>query len=470
MSTSDLSTSKNISEARPTAGATAASGPIAGTGRKKVVIIGGGFAGLNAAKALHNADVDITLVDRKNHHLFQPLLYQVATATLSPTNIAQPIRSILRDQKNVTVILDQVVGFDLQYKTVKMESGTLLTYDYLIVATGATHSYFGHDEWARFAPGIKTIEDAVVIRKSIFLAFENAERQMMETGRYDPLVFAVIGAGPTGVELAGAIADTAKIYLRKDYRLIEPGDARILLIEGIDRVLGPYPARLSASALKQLQELGVEVMLNTKVLNIEDKLVTTDKGVFPASVIIWAAGVAASPLGKLLGAGEVDKRGCVTVDQCLNPADHKEVFVLGDLAHFEQDGKQVPGVAQTAIQMGNHAAKVIEADLGNRERPRFKYFDKGEMATIGRMKAVAQLKWPLKADLTGLPAWFGWLGIHILFLVGLKNRLIVLLQWAWTFIGNGGTGGAGGGLITFRDADSQCREPLEEKQKLPKTE
>ena len=398
------------------------------TARKKVVIIGGGFAGLNAAKALHNADVDITLVDRKNHHLFQPLLYQVATATLAPTNIAQPIRSILRDQKNVTVILDQVVGFDLQYKTVKMESGALRTYDYLIVATGATHSYFGHDEWARFAPGIKTIEDAVVIRKSIFLAFENAERQMLETGRYDPLVFAVIGAGPTGVELAGAIADTAKIYLRKDYRLIEPGDARILLIEGLDRVLGPYPAKLSASALKQLQELGVEVMLNTKVLNIEDKLVTTDKGVFPASVIIWAAGVAASPLGKLLGAGVVDKRGCVTVDQYLNPAGHKEVFILGDLAHFEQEGKQVPGVAQTAIQMGNHAAKVIEADLARHERPQFHYFDKGEMATIGRMKAVAQLKWPLKADLTGLPAWFGWLGIHILFLVGLKNRLIVLLQ------------------------------------------
>ncbi|MBU6450137.1 MAG: NAD(P)/FAD-dependent oxidoreductase [Cyanobacteria bacterium REEB67] len=398
------------------------------TARKRVVIIGGGFAGLNAAKALHNADVDITLVDRKNHHLFQPLLYQVATATLAPTNIAQPIRSILRDQKNVTVILDQVVGFDLQYKTVKMESGALLTYDYLIVATGATHSYFGHDEWARFAPGIKTIEDAVVIRKSIFLAFENAERQMLETGRYDPLVFAVIGAGPTGVELAGAIADTAKIYLRKDYRLIEPGDARILLIEGLDRVLGPYPAKLSASALKQLQELGVEVMLNTKVLNIEDKLVTTDKGVFPATVIIWAAGVAASPLGKLLGAGVVDKRGCVTVDQYLNPAGHKEVFILGDLAHFEQEGKQVPGVAQTAIQMGNHAARTIAADLGNQERPPFHYFDKGEMATIGRMKAVAQLKWPLKADLTGLPAWFGWLGIHILFLVGLKNRLIVLLQ------------------------------------------
>ena len=413
--------------------------------RKKIVIVGGGFAGLNAAKALSHAVVDIILVDRKNHHLFQPLLYQVATATLAPTNIAQPIRSILRDQANVTVVLDSVVGFELEFKMVKLESGTILYYDYLIVATGATHSYFGHDEWAPFAPGLKTVEDAVSIRKRIFLAFESAERQMLETGTYEPIVFAVIGAGPTGVELAGAIADTAKIYLDKDYRLIKPRDARVLLIEGIDRVLGPYPPKLSASAAEQLKGMGVELMLNTKVEKIEANLVTTDKGTIPCSVIIWAAGVAASPLGKMLG--QVDKRGCVMVDDNLNVKSHKDVFVLGDLAHFEQDGKPVPGVAPTAIQMGQYTAKAIIADMRSEPRKPFRYLNKGEMATIGKMKAVAQVKWPFKADLVGLPAWFSWLGIHILFLIGLKNKLIVLLQWAWTFLGNRW----GVGLITFEE-------------------
>jgi NADH dehydrogenase len=431
--------------------------------KKKIVIVGGGFAGLNAAKVLHRADVDIILVDRKNHHLFQPLLYQVATATLAPTNIAQPIRSILRDQPNVTVVLDSVVGFELEFKMVKLESGTILYYDYLIVATGATHSYFGHDEWAPFAPGLKTVEDAVSIRKRIFLAFESAERQMLETGRYDPIVFAVIGAGPTGVELAGAIADTAKIYLDKDYRLIKPGDARVLLIEGIDRVLGPYPPKLSASAAEQLKTMGVELMLNTKVENIEANLITTDKGKVDCSVIIWAAGVAASPLGKMLG--EVDKRGCVMVDDNLNiksnTKSHKDVFVLGDLAHFEQDGKPVPGVAPTAIQMGEYTARTIIADMRGEARKNFRYLNKGEMATIGKMKAVAQVKWPFKADLVGLPAWFSWLGIHILFLIGLKNKLIVLLQWAWTFLGNRW----GVGLITFeelaRDATPELTAALE---------
>ncbi|MBS1990473.1 MAG: NAD(P)/FAD-dependent oxidoreductase [Cyanobacteria bacterium SZAS LIN-3] len=412
----------------------------------RVVIIGGGFAGLNCAKALQKAAVEITIVDRKNHHLFQPLLYQVATATLAPSNIAQPIRSILRDYENVRVILDEVTGFDLQASRVQLGSGTTIEYDYLVVASGSTHSYFGHNEWERFAPGLKTVEDAIEIRKQIFLAFERAERQMLDHGSHDPLVFVVIGGGPTGVELAGAIADTAKIFLRKDYRLCKPCDARILLIESLDKILGPYPQKLSESALEQLQELGVEVLLGTKVEDVQDHCVITDKGRYDASVIIWAAGVAASPLGKMLG--EVDRRGCVMVDQYLNPrSPHptKNIYVLGDLAHFEQDGKQVPGVAQTAIQMGNYTARAIACDLRGEQRPQFRYFDKGEMATIGRAKAVAQLKWPFKADLTGLPAWLSWLLIHILFLVGLKNRLIVLLQWMWTFFSKRW----GVGLITF---------------------
>ena len=426
--------------------------------KKQVVIIGGGFAGLNCAKALHHEAVDITLIDRKNHHLFQPLLYQVATATLAPSNIAQPIRSILRDYQNVKVLLDDVVGFNLETQSVLLGSESSIAYDYLVVASGSTHSYFGHDAWEQYAPGLKTIEDAVEIRKQIFLAFERAESQMQNHGKHDPLVFVVIGAGPTGVELAGAIADTAKIFLKKDYRLCNPCDARILLIEGEGKVLGPYPQALSQSALEQLKQLGVEVLLSTKVLDVEDHLVVTDKGNYNASVIIWAAGVAASPLGKMLG--DVDKRGCVKVDEYLNPISaeketHKNVFILGDLAHFEQEGKQVPGVAQTAIQMGNYAAVAIACDLQNKERPKFKYFDRGEMATIGRLKAVAQIRWPFKADLIGFPAWLGWLVIHILFLIGLKNRIQVLLQWMWTFFSKRW----GVGLITFEgDAKREGRD------------
>ena len=422
-----------------------------------IVIVGGGFAGINAAKALRKAAVEVTIIDRKNHHLFQPLLYQVATGALAPTNIAQPIRSILRDYPNIKVILDEVTGFNLDQKAVQLSGGKMLAYDYLIVATGSTHSYFGHDNWENFAPGLKTIEDAVDIRRRIFSAFEIAEKEMLEAGKHEPIVFAVIGAGPTGVELAGAIADTAKIYLRKDYRLIHPWDARILLIEGIGKVLGPYPDKLSESAAKQLQELGVELMLNTKVLNIEEKFVETDKGRIAASVIIWAAGVAASPLGKMLG--EVDRRGCVNVDDFLNPAGHKDVFVLGDLAHFEQDGKPVPGVAQTAIQMGNHAARMILGDIKGNAREKFSYFDKGEMATIGKLKAVAQIKWPFHANLTGLPAWLGWLSIHILFLIGLKNRVFVLLQWIWTFFNNRW----GVGLITYEDPQKRLLKTMIEK-------
>jgi len=422
--------------------------------KKQVVIIGGGFAGLNCAKALHHQAVEITVIDRKNHHLFQPLLYQVATATLAPSNIAQPIRSILRDYPNIKVLLDDVVGFNLDTQSVKLGSGSSISYDFLVVASGSTHSYFGHDNWEQFAPGLKTIEDAVEIRKQIFLAFEKAESQMHDQGKHEPLVFVVIGAGPTGVELAGAIADTAKVFLKKDFRLCNPSDARILLIEGEGKVLGPYPQSLQLSALEQLKQLGVEVLLSTKVQDVEDHLVITDKGKYEASVIIWAAGVAASPLGKMLG--DVDKRGCVKVDAYLNPTveektAHKNVFVLGDLAHFEQEGKQVPGVAQTAIQMGNYAAHAIACDLQGKERPQFKYFDRGEMATIGRLKAVAQIRWPFKADLSGYPAWLGWLVIHILFLIGLKNRIQVLLQWMWTFFSKRW----GVGLITFEGDEKQ---------------
>jgi NADH dehydrogenase len=394
--------------------------------------VGAGFAGLHAARALGHAAVDVTVIDRRNHHTFQPLLYQVALAVLSPANIAQPIRTILRHRKNTQVLMDDVVGIDVERRQVAVASGANIPYDYLVLATGATHSYFGKDEWAALAPGLKTIEDATEIRRRVLLAFELAERQMLEHGWHPPLNFVVIGAGPTGVELAGAISDIAKLYMRHDFRHIDPTRARVLLLDTGPRVLAAYPEDLSAKAEAELNRLGVEVHTGTQVTGVGPGWVQANNERIESAVTLWAAGVQASSLGKLLGA-PLDKRGCVIVDNYMNPPGLPEVFVLGDLAHFEQDGHQVPGVAQPAMQMGDHVGRIIAADLENKRRPPFRYFDKGDMATIGRMAAVAKVEWPFKAHMSGFPAWVIWITVHIFFLIGFRNRLSVFTAWIWTF-------------------------------------
>jgi NADH dehydrogenase len=406
------------------------------TYRPRVVIVGGGFAGIHAARGLARLPVDVTLVDRRNHHTFQPLLYQVALAVLSPADIAQPIRTILSRQQNTQVLMDEVTGIDPDARQITLASGAQLPYDYLVLATGASHSYFGRDDWAPFAPGLKTVEDATEIRRRVLLAFELAERQMVEHGWHPPLNFVVIGGGPTGVELAGAISDIAQLYMRHDFRHIDPAKSSVLLLEGSPRVLGTYPEDLSAKAEASLRRLGVEVHTHTRVTAVGPGWVdaeaneTTSR--IDAAVILWAAGVEASPLGSLLGA-PLDHRGCVLVDRRLNPPGMPEVFVLGDLAHLEQDGHQVPGVAQPAMQMGDHLAKILSADLAGHPRPAFRYFDKGDMATIGRMDAVAKVAWPFKAHWSGFLAWATWLTVHIFFLIGFRNRLSVFAAWIWTY-------------------------------------
>ena len=397
-----------------------------------MVIVGGGFAGLHAAKALERLPVAVTLLDRRNHHTFQPLLYQVALAVLSPAEIAQPIRTILRHQANTEVLMDEVVGIDAGAQEISLGSGARVKYDYLVLATGATHSYFGHDEWARLAPGLKTVEDATEIRRRVLLAFELAERQMQEHGWYPPLNFVVIGGGPTGVELAGAISDISKIYMRHDFRHIDPRKARVMLLDNGPRILASYPPDLSAKAEEQLKNLGVEVHTGTHVTGVGPGWVEANGQRIDAAVTLWAAGVEASPLGKILGA-PIDKRGCVLVNSTLNPPELANVFILGDLAHVEQDGHQVPGVAQPAMQMGDHVGRMIKADLAGKPRPAFRYFDKGDMATIGRQAAVAKVEWPFKAHLSGLPAWATWILVHIFFLIGFRNRISVFTAWIWSY-------------------------------------
>lgn len=405
--------------------------------RPQVVIVGGGFAGIHAAKGMGHLPLDVTVIDRRNHHTFQPLLYQVALAVLSPADIAQPIRSIVRHQANTQVVMDEVVGIDTSLRRVILGSGAQMPYDYLVLAAGATHSYFGHEDWAKFAPGLKTIEDATEIRRRVLLAFELAERHKQEHGWHPPLNFVVIGGGATGVELAGAIIDIAQHYMKHDFRHINPTRSRVILLDGGSRLLAAYPEDLSAKAQKELEGLGVEVHLNCHVTGVTAGWVETGGpqgiGKVESAVTLWAAGVQASPLGHALGA-PTDKRGCVIVDDRLNPPNLPEVFVLGDLAHFEQDGKQVPGVAQPAMQMGDHVAKMIHADLEGKARPAFRYFDKGDMATIGRRAAVADVKWPFRAHLAGWPAWLTWLVVHIYFLIGFRNRLAVVSQWMWQYL------------------------------------
>jgi NADH:ubiquinone reductase (H+-translocating) len=394
-----------------------------------VVIIGGGFGGLTAARKLARSPVRITLIDRKNYHTFQPLLYQVATAGLSPGEIAAPLRWILCDRPNVQVLLAEVEDFDLSRRVVRL-SGEEIRYDYLIVAAGASHAYFGHDEWEPFAPGLKTIEDALELRRRILLAYELAERRAANGEQELPLNFVVVGGGPTGVELAGTLAEIARNVLANEFRSIDPKRTRILLLEGGPRILPAYPEDLSQSAAEQLQRLGVEVHTSTLVTGVEPAEVRIGEARIPAAVILWAAGVAASPLGKKLGV-PVDRAGRVLVNPDLSIAGHPEVLVIGDLAALKDEhGKLLPGVAPVAIQEGTATAKNIQRDLQHQPRQNFHYVDKGSLATIGRAAAVADFG---KFHVSGFIAWLGWLFIHIFFLIGFRNRLIVLIQWAWSY-------------------------------------
>ena len=400
------------------------------TTRPRIVIVGGGFGGLEAAKSLARLPVEITLLDRKNHHTFQPLLYQVATAGLSPAEIAAPIREILAKRENVEVLLGEVVGFDLAQRVVKVR-GFELPYDYLVVAAGATHAYFGHDEWEPLAPGLKTVEDALEIRRRVLLAYELAEREAAVTGHHPPLSFVVVGGGPTGVELAGTLAEIARKSLAENFRNIDPAKTRILLVEAGPDVLNAYPPDLRRSAVEQLQHLGVEVRANAAVTDVRSGEVLIGKEVVPASVVLWAAGVSASPLGRALRA-PVDRAGRVLVEADLTIPGHREVFVIGDLASLmHADGTLLPGVAPVAMQQGRYVARQIAADMAKEQRKNFHYVDKGSLATIGRAAAVAQFG---KLHISGFIAWLSWLFIHIFFLIGFRNRIAVMLQWAWSYL------------------------------------
>jgi NADH dehydrogenase len=420
------------------------------TQKPRVVIIGAGFGGLEAAKKLCGEVVQVTMVDRTNYHLFQPLLYQVATAALSPADIAAPVRAILSKCKNLEVILAEVESIDVNAKKVKMFDGDL-DYDYLIVATGARHSYFGHPEWERLAPGLKSLEDAVEIRRRILLAFEYAEKISDEAARKAAMTFVIIGGGPTGVEMAGAITEIARYTLAKDFRHIDPSQARVILVEGEPRVLAAFPEDLQISAMKQLVDLGVEVRTGIHATNLSEQGLQVGDEFIPCRVKIWAAGNNASFVGHSLGA-PVDRVGRVVVNKDLTIPDHPEVQVIGDLANFShQTGEPLPGVSPVAMQQGRHAAHNILAMIDGWKPQRFWYFDKGSMATIGRNKAVADLK---LVHLSGIPAWLAWLFIHVIFLVGFRNRIAVLFQWAWAYF----SFNKGARLIT-RNFQSEQRPP-----------
>ncbi len=416
----------------------------------RVVIVGSGFGGLEAAKKLAGKDVQVTVIDRTNYHLFQPLLYQVATAALSPADIAAPVRAVLSKCRNVEVILAEVESVEVDAKKVK--TGDLeIDYDYLILATGARHSYFGHNEWEKLAPGLKSLEDAIELRRRILLAFEYAEKTTDEAARKAALNFVIIGGGPTGVEMAGAIAEISRHTLAKDFRHIDPSEARVILIEGEPRLLAAYPEDLSASARKQLVDLGVEVRTSARATNLTEEGVQVNGEFIPCRVKIWAAGNNASFVGKTLGV-PVDRCGRVIVNDDLTIPGHPEVQVIGDLANFpHQTGQPLPGISPVAMQEGRHAARNVLAMIKGRKPQRFHYWDKGTMATIGRNKAVADLKF---MHLSGLPAWLAWLFVHIVFLVGFRNRLVVLFQWAWAYL----TFDKGARLIT-RNFQSEQRPP-----------
>jgi len=389
-----------------------------------VVVVGAGFGGLAAARALKHAPVRVTILDRRNHHLFQPLLYQVATGGLSAGEIAYPIRAVLRKQGNAEVLLAEAAAVDLAGKRLQLADGEL-SYDYLILATGARHAYFGHEEWAPLAPGLKDVEDALDIRRRIFLAFERAERMPREAERKALLTFAIVGGGPTGVELAGAIADIARRVLVQDFRNIDPREARILLLEGGPRVLAAFPPRLSAKAESALRGMGVEVRTSALVTHIAPGELSVGEEKIPAETVLWAAGVLASPLARTLGV-ELDRDGRVPVGSDCSLPGYPEVFVLGDLAAM-----QLPGLAPVALQQGRAAAKNIARDLKHEPRREFHYVDKGNLATIGRAKAVADIA---GLQLSGLVAWLVWISVHILYLIGFRNRILVAMEWSWDYL------------------------------------
>jgi NADH:ubiquinone reductase (H+-translocating) len=396
----------------------------------RIVIVGAGFGGLQAALHLSRLPVHVTLIDRRNYHTFQPLLYQVATAGLSPGEIAAPIRWIVRGRRNIEVLLGEVQDFDLARRRVKLPD-LEAPYDYLIVAAGASHAYFGHDEWEPFAPGLKTIEDALEIRRRVLLAFELDERQAASGGPQQPLNFVIVGGGPTGVELAGTLAEISRQVLANEFKSIDPKSTRIILLEGGPRVLPSYPEDLSRSAEEQLRHLGVDVRTSQMVTGVEAGAVRMGETRLPAAVILWAAGVAASPLGKKLGA-PIDRAGRVLVNPDLSIPGHPEIFVLGDLASLkDENGQPLPGVAPVAMQEGRAVARNIARELRGESRRNFHYVNKGNLATIGRAAAVAEFG---KVHVSGFLAWLSWLFIHIFFLIGFRNRIMVMIQWAWSYL------------------------------------
>jgi NADH dehydrogenase len=416
--------------------------------RHRIVILGGGFGGLYAARSLRHTDVDLTLIDRRNFHLFQPLLYQVATGALSPGEIASPLRYVLNRQKNARVLLGEAIDIDVDRREVVLKDGSREPYDTLIVATGSTHHYFGHPEWEPLAPGLKTIEDATEIRSRVLLAFERAEKEPDPEARRAWLTFVVVGAGPTGVELAGALGEISRDTLKKDFRRINPAEANIFLIEGEDRLLPVYPPELSRAAERSLIRLGVQSRTGAMVTGIDDHGVTLRAGNterrIPAKTVLWAAGVQASPLGKALAdrtGVKLDRAGRVPVEPDLSVAGHPEILIIGDLAQFLENGQQLPGVAPTAMQQGRYAARLIGRRLRHEKTAPFKYLDKGSLATIGRNAAVANIG-PFK--FSGPLAWFIWLFVHILYIVEFENRLLIVVQWAYDYF----THNRGARLIT----------------------
>lgn len=421
-----------------------------------VVVLGAGFGGLSFAQHFPSERARVTIVDRQNHHLFQPLLYQVATAGLAAPDIAQPIRAILRDQPNLTVLLAEVKRIDLAARRVELSGGAALDYDYLLIALGGQTSYFGKDEWSVFAPGLKTLDDAMRLRRNMLLAYERAERETDEQRRRELMTTVVVGGGPTGVELAGTFAELAQTVLYRDFDEIDPRQARIILVEGAPRILGTFPEHLSESAQKQLEKLGVDVRLNTRVTAIRDGEVSLNDETIRAGNIVWAAGIGASPVTKTLGV-ETDRAGRIKILPDLSVAGHPEVFAVGDLTTLkDKNGVVVPGVAQGAMQGGAHVARLIARELVKgvatppAQRDAFAYHDKGNMATIGRSKAVAQIG---KLEFSGFFAWMAWLAIHLIFLIGLRNRISVFIQWVYSYF----MYKRGARIITGLDGRSESR-------------
>jgi NADH dehydrogenase len=416
-----------------------------------VIIIGGGFAGIYAVRDLKRAPVRVTIIDRRNYHLFQPMLYQVATAGLNPADITAPIRSIVRHQRNTEVVLGEVSAVDTGSRRVELADGAQLVYDYLIICTGARHSYFGHDDWEQLAPGLKGLEDALEIRRRVLTAFERAEREPDPVKRQALLTFVIVGGGPTGVEMAGAVAEIRSYALRRDFRHIDPREAAVMLLEGTPRLLSTYPESLSEEAKRELRALGVVVRTETFVTNLRPGVVEAAGWTIPTHTVIWAAGNTASPLLKTLGA-PLDRQGRAIIERDCSIPGHPEVFVLGDAAFLEQDGRPVPAICPAAIQMGRYAAATIRRELAGKPRQPFRYWDKGQLAVIGRGQAVADIN---RLHFGGFIAWLLWIFIHIWFLIGFRNRLMVMIEWAWAYI----TYQRGARLITEPWRPEAAQEP-----------